>query len=161
MSSDVFFVIAIGIGGTSIMDVWGVVRGLTFSAPLPNYRLVGRWIAHMAEGRFIHESIAEARPVRGEALIGWMAHYVIGIVFAGALVAVCGTAWCREPTPAPPLALGLATVVAPFLIMQPGMGAGIAASRTTNPTRARVQSLVTHLVFGVGLYVSALVMSWW
>jgi hypothetical protein len=38
--------------------------------------------------------------------------------------------------------------------MQPAMGAGLAASRTPQPEAARVQSLVTHAVFGVGLYTS-------
>lgn len=40
--------------------------------------------------------------------------------------------------------------------MQPGMGAGIAASRTPNPRAARLQSLVTHAVFGLGLYLAGL-----
>ena len=39
--------------------------------------------------------------------------------------------------------------------MQPAMGAGIAASKTPRPRVARLRSLVTHTVYGVGLYVSA------
>jgi hypothetical protein len=34
------------------------------------------------------------------------------------------------------------------------------ASRTPNPTQARLKSLVTHNVFGVGLYVCALAVSY-
>uniref|UniRef100_I1XJX9 Membrane protein n=2 Tax=Methylophaga nitratireducenticrescens TaxID=754476 RepID=I1XJX9_METNJ len=40
--------------------------------------------------------------------------------------------------------------------MQPGMGAGIAASRTQHPASARIQSLITHTIFGLGLYASGL-----
>jgi hypothetical protein len=40
--------------------------------------------------------------------------------------------------------------------MQPGMGAGIAASKTPNPNVARLRSIVTHTVYGIGLYGSAL-----
>jgi hypothetical protein len=40
--------------------------------------------------------------------------------------------------------------------MQPGMGMGIAASRTPRPNAARLRSLITHMSFGVGLYVAAL-----
>jgi DMSO reductase anchor subunit len=43
--------------------------------------------------------------------------------------------------------------------MQPGMGAGIAASRTRNPWSARLQSLVTHTIFGMGLYGAGLIAS--
>jgi hypothetical protein len=116
---------------------------------------VGRWVGHLAAGRFLHESIAASRPVRGEAAIGWTAHYLIGVGFAGLLVAIAGADWCREPTLAPALAMGVVTVLAPFLIMQPGMGSGIAASRTPDPNAARLQSLITHAVFGLGLYLSA------
>jgi energy-converting hydrogenase Eha subunit B len=158
--SHLFLTIVIGIGATFVMDIWSVVRRLLFGVQFPNYRLVGRWIAHMAGGRFLHKSIAASPPLYGEVLIGWTAHYVIGIGFAGMLTAAYGMAWCREPTVAPALGVGLATVLAPFLIMQPGMGAGMAASRTANPTAARLQSLISHVVFGLGLYVSALAVSW-
>jgi hypothetical protein len=40
--------------------------------------------------------------------------------------------------------------------MQPSLGLGIAASRTPKPTRARLKSLATHAVFGLGLYVCAM-----
>ena len=56
------------------------------------------------------------------------------------------------------LLVGVVTVAAPFLLMQPGMGAGIAASRTPRPAIARVHSLLNHLAFGAGLYLSALLL---
>jgi hypothetical protein len=148
----------IGAGATLATDLWAIARGRLFGAPLPNWALVGRWFGHMARGRFRHERIATAEHVRGERVIGWTAHYLIGIAFAGGLLASCGIAWARQPTPAPALLLGLATVAAPLLLMQPGMGAGIAARRTPQPNSARLQSLVTHVVFGLGLYASGLVL---
>jgi hypothetical protein len=114
----------------------------------------------MARGRFRHERIAAAPSVPGERLIGWTAHYLIGIAFAGVLLAVCGLAWVRQPTLAPALGLGIVTVAAPFLLMQPGMGAGIAASRAPRPNAARLQSLVTHTIFGLGLYAAGLVLNY-
>lgn len=149
----------IGVGATLVMDLWTIARRRLFGTPLANYGLVGRWLAHMARGRFRHERIAAAPPVPGERVIGWTAHYLIGIAFAGLLLAICGVAWVRQPALAPALAFGIATVAAPFLLMQPGMGAGIAASRMPQPNAARVQSLVTHTVFGVGLYAAGLVLS--
>jgi len=149
----------IGAGATLAMDLWTLARRRLFGTPLPDYGLVGRWLAHMARGRFRHERIAAAAPVPGERAVGWAAHYLIGIAFAGVLLAVCGAAWASRPTLVPALALGVVTVAAPFLLMQPGMGAGIAASRTPRPTAARLQSLVTHAVFGLGLYTAALVLN--
>jgi hypothetical protein len=60
----------------------------------------------------------------------------------------------------PALLFGIGTVIFPFLIMQPSFGLGIAASKTPKPTQARLKSLVTHTVFGVGLYVCALGVSY-
>ena len=68
---------------------------------------------------------------------------------------IWGLAWIQRPTIGPALIVGIGTVAAPFLLMQPGMGAGIAASRTPRPAAARIQSLVTHAVFGLGLYATA------
>lgn len=148
----------IGAGATLATDLWTLARRRLFGTPLADYGLVGRWFGNMARGRFRHERIASAPPVRGERVIGWTAHYLIGIAFAGVLLAICGLAWARQPTLGPALALGLVTVAAPFLLMQPGMGAGIAASRTPRPNAARLQSIVTHAVFGLGLYAAGLVL---
>ncbi|MEQ8261174.1 MAG: DUF2938 domain-containing protein [Alcanivorax sp.] len=150
----------IGVGATAIMDLWGLLRKLLFGANAPDYRLVGRWIGHMPQGRFRHDAIAAAPAKRGERLIGWAAHYATGIAFAGLLVALFGAEWTTRPTPGPALAVGIGTVVAPFFLMQPALGAGIAASRAPNPTAARLQSLITHAVFGAGLYVSARAAQW-
>jgi hypothetical protein len=143
-----------GVGATAVMDMWGVVRKPLLGVAPPAYGLVGRWLAHMARGRFRHESIARSSPVHGERLIGWTAHYLIGIAFAAMLIGVWGLAWIRHPTIGPALIVGIVSVAAPFLLMQPGMGAGIVASRTPRPAAARIQSLITHAVFGLGLYAA-------
>ena len=151
----------IGAGATLATDLWAIVRGRLLGVPAPDWGLVGRWFGHMARGRFRHERIATAAPVRGERMIGWTAHYLIGIAFAGVLLAICGLAWARQPTLGPALALGIAAVAAPFLLMQPGMGAGLASRLTRSPCAARARSLIMHAVFSCGLYVSAWAISAW
>jgi hypothetical protein len=144
-----------GIGATMIMDAWGVVRKPLLGVPAADYSMVGRWIGHMTHGTFRHDRIAAAAPILGERVIGWTVHYAIGVVFAAGLVWVVGVEWLEHPTLTPALGFGIATVAAPFLLMQPGMGAGLAASRTPKPWSARLQSLTTHAIFGVGLWVAS------
>ena len=146
---------AIGAGATLAMDAWTVVRKRLFGTPLPDYGLVGRWFGHMARGRFRHDRIVAAPAIGGERPIGWIAHYAVGIAFAAILLATFGSGWAHAPTPWPALAVGIGSVAAPFLVMQPAMGAGFAAARTPRPASARMQSLATHAVFGVGLYAAA------
>ena len=121
-------IVFIGMGATLITDIWTMARVRLFGVASLDYGLVGRWFGHMLEGRFVHERITASPPVRGEKLLGWGVHYAIGVLFAAG----------------------------PFLVMQPGMGAGIAARKTPKPWAARVWSIVTHLWFGAGLYLAAL-----
>jgi hypothetical protein len=146
----------VGAGATLATDLWAQLLQRALGIPAMDLALVGRWFGHLARGRFAHRSIAQASPVRGEHAIGWLAHYAIGTTYAAALFALAGPAWARHPTLPPALGFGLATVVFPFTVLQPGMGAGFAASRMARPNLARLRSLLTHAVFGLGLYGSAL-----
>lgn len=150
---EVLLIGLVGVVATLFTDLWSIARRALLGVALPDYGLVGRWIAHMRHGRFHHQAIAKAPPVQGERILGWTAHYMIGIVFAALLVAATGPDWLQTPVLLPALAVGMATVAAPFFVMQPGMGAGIAASRTPRPSTARLQSLLTHAMFGIGLYI--------
>lgn len=146
--------VLVGAGATLTMDLWMIARKRLFGIPPPDYGLVGRWIAYLAAGRFRHDRIAATPAVRGELKIGWATHYLAGVAFAAILLGIYGMAWIHHPTIGPALLVGIGSVVVPLLVMQPGMGAGIAASRTPRPAAARLQSLVTHGVFGVGLYAA-------
>lgn len=144
----------VGAGATAVMDICAVARKRLFGIPPLDYALVGRWLAYLARGRLRHNPIAASPPVRGERPFGWIAHYLIGIAFAAALLAIWGLDWICRPSIGPALIVGISSVAAPFLLMQPGMGAGVAASRTPHPAKARLQSLLTHGIFGLGLYAA-------
>jgi hypothetical protein len=153
---DLICTLFIGAGATLVIDLWAIARKRLLGVAAPDYGLVGRWLAHMVlSGRLRHDRISASPAVRGERLVGWTAHYLTGIAFAALLPGLWGSAWLRQPTMGPALLVGVGTVAAPFLVMQPGMGAGIAASRTARPAAARLQSLVTHTIFGLGLYAAA------
>jgi hypothetical protein len=146
--------ILIGVGATAFMDLTSLVRA-RLGAPFPDYALVGRWLAHAMRGRVLHDAIAKSAAVKGEAVIGWAAHYAIGVGYAAVLL-LAWPDWATAPTLAPAMLVGVGTVFAPFLIMLPGMGAGLFASRTPDPNAARLRALITHAVFGLGLYAAGL-----
>ncbi len=146
--------VIVGVGATLMMDAWGWIRQPLFGFSRPNYALVGRWFGHMPSGRFRHDAITAAPPVAGEKLLGWAGHYGVGISFAALLLAWQGPDWVARPTFGPAFGLGIVTVAAPLFLMQPGMGLGVAASRTSRPAMARLQALISHAVFGIGLYAA-------
>lgn len=146
--------VLVGVGATVVMDVWSLLLKTLGVATL-DYAMVGRWAGHLCRGTFAHASIGKATPVRGEASWGWVIHYAVGIAFAALLVGLYGVQWLDVPTVWPALIVGTVTVVIPYFVLQPAMGAGVAASRTATPWRNRLRSLVSHGVFGGGLYLSA------
>ncbi|HMJ17037.1 MAG TPA: DUF2938 domain-containing protein [Gemmatimonadaceae bacterium] len=152
--------IAIGIGATLIMDLWNLFLKRAFSIPSLNYCLLGRWVSHMPAGTFRHASIAAAPPKPFECAVGWIAHYTIGITLALVLVILTSGEWLARPSLLVALLYGIGTVVFPFFVLQPSLGLGIASSRTPKPMQARLKSLVTHTVFGFGLYLCALGLSY-
>jgi hypothetical protein len=154
-------IVATGVGATALIDLWSLLRAAWFGVPAPDYGLVGRWIGHMPRGRLRHAAIKAAAPVPREGLLGWSAHYAIGIGYAALLPLLAGPGWFAQPRLLPALVVGVGTVLAPFLLMQPGMGAGFFASRTPHPWRARFHSLVMHALFGLGLYLSAILIQTW
>jgi hypothetical protein len=151
--------VLVGLGATLVLDLWALLLKRGFNIPSLSYCLLGRWILHMPGGTFRHASIAAAAPQRHECPVGWVAHYLIGTGFALVFVALVSSTWLERPTLLPAVAFGVVTVLVPFFVMQPSLGLGIAASKTPNPNRARLKSLMTHTIFGVGLYLWAAVLS--
>ncbi|AKA86028.1 DUF2938 domain-containing protein [Pseudomonas synxantha] len=152
-------VVLLGAGATLVMDMWMLLMK-AIGVPTLNFAFVGRWVGHACQGRFTHSSIGQALPVRGEVALGWIAHYVTGVVFALLLMWVEGADWLQAPTFVPALVLGVVTVAVPLLVIQPAMGAGFASSKTPTPGKNCLRSLINHGVFGVGLYLAAWVIAW-
>lgn len=148
-------VLVIGLGATAVLDIWLAFLG-SVGVPTMNFAYLGRWLGHLFRGRFAHAAIAHAQPIRGELAWGWFLHYAIGIAFAALLVCWQGEAWLQQPSLGPALAVGIGTVLAPLLVLQPVMGAGFASSRTPAPVKNTLRSLLNHAVFGLGLYGSSL-----
>jgi hypothetical protein len=148
--------VLIGVGATVVIDLWALFLRRAFQVRSLDYCLLGRWVLHMPGGMLVHASIAAASRKRHECAVGWTTHYLIGTGFAMLFVAVAPRDWLTRPTLLPALAFGAGTVLVPYFTMQPAFGLGIAAAKTAQPTRARLKSLMTHTLFGVGLYVSAL-----
>ena len=150
--------LAIGIGATLAIDIWVTLLKL-FKIKSLDYRYVGRWIGNIPKGKFFHNKIQDAPPIPHELILGWTVHYLIGITFAFILIAVYGISWLEKPSILPAIIIGLLTLAGPLLIMQPAFGFGIASSKLPHPNLPRLKSLGTHLIYGLGLYVSAILLN--
>ncbi|HDU5044743.1 TPA: DUF2938 family protein [Klebsiella aerogenes] len=146
--------IAIGVGATAIYDLWGRLM-VAIGLPGSNWSMAGRWFSYMANGQFIHAdvTIAPAKPY--EMIVGWTMHYLIGIVYAGILLAIWGTEWAHQPTLLPAFIVGFVPIAAGWFIMAPAMGFGFASAKAPNVNVIRVVQFIGHCIFGFGLYLVA------
>lgn len=135
------------------MDIWSLVAKHLFGLPTADWALAGRWFGHMSRGVFVHRSIAAAAPIPHELAVGWIGHYVTGVSYGLIYMLVVTFALGTMPTLLSALIFGLVTLIAPWLVMQPGMGAGVFASKLPNAGIVRFVNLSMHVVFGVSLYI--------
>ena len=145
--------IFIGLGATLVFDLWTLFLKHAFKIAPSDFCLVGRWILYMPEDIFRHSNIGSTPRKSAECMFGWIAHYMIGVMFATTFLAFTGMGWLQSPRLIPALVFGVITVTAPFFIMQPTFGLGVATSKAINPMQARIRSLTNHVVFGFGLYL--------
>ena len=145
----------IGIVATWGIDLWALLLKRGFRIASLNYCLLGRWVLHLPGGTLVHRSIGAAAPKAGECVTGWAAHYGIGVGLAVLFIGLVSAEWLAAPRLLPALAFGVATVVMPLFVLQPALGLGVASSKAPSPWAARLKSVGTHTVYGLGLYLAA------
>src|SRR5687768_8048626 len=95
-ASLIFTVIIVGIGATASVDLWAILQRYLFSASPTSWCIVGRWVAYLPRGQFVHPNIAQMRPLKNECIVGWLTHYIIGVVFAAAFLLFVGIEWVEQ-----------------------------------------------------------------
>ena len=144
----------VGILATVTMDVVAVIalrlgiagRGTRRTGP----DLIGRWIGYLLQGKFRHMDILQTPPLRGEVVLGLVAHYLIGIVltlvYLGLLVVVQAT-----PTALSAILYGTATTVFPWFLMFPSQGMGWLGLDAPGDAHLARVSLFNHIIFGLAI----------
>jgi hypothetical protein len=157
---DLLSTILIGSLATATMDVGGVVGrklGMVTSESIGIGQL-GRWIASMARGRFVHEDLASEPALPRERPLGVLAHYLIGITLTGGYLALLRRRQA-DPRIATALAYGSATSVLPWLIVYPAYGLGWFGLRARPPGVLLRTSIVGHALFGLGIGLGAVIIA--
>ena len=150
--------LVIGVGGTVAMDAWALVLHKLADVPLPNWGNVGRWFGYIPQGTVFHKDISAAEALPNEVRLGWLAHYSVGAIYGMIWAIFAGSAWLATPTFGPVWPFAIVTMVAGWFLLHPGMGLGWAASKTPNPWKVRGFGLLAHTAFGLGMWLTALIL---
>ena len=133
--------VLIGVIATMAMDIWAAVVKHSLRLPTADWALVGRWFGHMPRGVFVHRPIADSAPIPNELVIGWVGHYVTGVVYGLAYLYIVQVLLRTGPSLYSALVFGLITLIAPWFVMQPAMGVGVFATKTPRPGLMRIINL--------------------
>ena len=150
-----FEIITAGIVATLATDLWLRLLQTLVGVSAANWGLVGRWVAWIPRGVFIHRPITATPQVRGETAIGWVFHYVVGIAYAALYLAIMKLGLNSEPTLFSAFAFAIVLLVAPWFILQPALGFGFIAAHLPNRAAVRAINVSVHAIFGLGLYLGA------
>ena len=155
MGSRVFTIgVIVGILATVTMDTVAVIAlrlGIAGRAPRrTGPDLIGRWMGYLLRGKFRHTDILQTPPLRGELVLGFAAHYSIGIVltllYVGLLVVAHAT-----PTALSAVLYGTATTALPWFLMFPSQGMGWLGWDAPGDAHLVRASLFNHIIFGLGI----------
>ena len=149
-------ILVVGVVANIVTDIYEYLleRGLGKNR---DWHYVGRWVAYLGRGVFRHDDIQDTPSVRRELILGWAFHYLVAIVFAEIYLQILAAILEQPASLWNGLAFGIVTVLAPWLILIPGLGGGFFGASTERPTFVRLASLSVHAVCGIGLYLGALV----
>ena len=107
-------ILFMGTFATLVIDLWALLLKHGFKQQTTDWGLAGRWFAYLPRGVFIHQPISKTEPVNHERIIGWVLHYVIGVIYAWMYMALITDLLSQQPTLTSAIVFGIVTVVAPW-----------------------------------------------
>jgi hypothetical protein len=119
--------------------------------------MVGRWVAHLKSGKVFHDDIAEALAFSYENLVGWIFHYFVGFIYVVIFMLLVGKEWLSELTLLPVWLYAISIILVGRFLLHPGLGLGMALVKTENLFKGRCMGLMTHSVFGLGMWFGAFI----
>jgi hypothetical protein len=155
--TSLIFWLGVGLFATFCMDLWGVILNLTFHIPRPSYEPIGRFLLSLFDLKTYFSDLSPTHMFLLKNSLGWVTHITIGLIDAALYMIFIFKILKSKPHFLTSLFFAWAMIFMPFLIEQPALGMGVAASHSLHPDLARFMTLSYHTAFGIGLYVGSLI----
>jgi hypothetical protein len=147
--------VMVGCLSVAVLDLWQRLAHRLGGLPPTNWAVVGRWLLMLLrQGILFNPGLAQAPSLPRERLIGWVFHYVIGVVYVWVYVTLWQPNWGLDNPLTDGLLFGAISTVVPRFFFIPATGAGLFGSRTPRPVFVSLSALVVHAIFGsaIGLF---------
>lgn len=153
----IIIILTAGITGTIVMDLLNYVFSRMGLIQKVEINMIGRMTAGWLRGRFLYKHPNDMKAVNHEGLLGYLAHYSIGIGLAIPYILVCVNYIGDMPSAYHTIIYGISTTVASWFIVYPSMGFGVLGLRSPDGIKATYSSLANHFFYGAGLALGILV----
>lgn len=153
--------IFIGLAATAMMDLHTYLHSKIFRTIPTSCHLTARWVGTIIHREKFTGKITEVAQWRHEGWLGWLGHYLMGVMMVSVFLALVGESWLQAPTLLPLLVYLCVLILFPFCVLQPLWGFGFFGAKTQDPTATRKRVLVAYMGFALGIYLSSLWVAHW
>ena len=142
-----------GLIATLIFDIFNQSLYFAYSIDRPKWNLLGRYFLGYKQGYFIRKNLVNDEEIRNELQWGYLIHYSIGIIYG--LFYVFLNTWLFDyPSILLAYIIGFISVLGAWCYLMPfAYDLGFFASKSEDRLKVMIQNLITHFVFGTGLFI--------
>ena len=156
-----FIIIGIvtGIIATVLFDIFQISISYAYKVNKTKWNLVGRYFIGLKNHKLFVENIESENSIKNELFIGYFIHYSVGAIY-GLIYVIINLLFFDHPSLFLAIFIGFMTVLGAWCYMMPyAYNTGFFASKKEDQFQIMVQNLITHFIFGIGLYIGLLLQS--
>jgi len=143
--------IAAGVSGTLVMDILNFLLARIGILTQIDVRMIGRVSYGWMRGRILYEHPSEVPQISGALSLGYITHYLIGVVLAIMYFIGWDLLIGAPPSAIWAVVYGVSTTVAAYFFLLPSIGLGICGRRSPQGIKLPLSSLINHLFYGLGV----------
>ena len=142
-----------GLIATIIFDLFNQSLNYAYNINKPKWFLLGRYFIGFTKGKYFRESIEVDNEENNELLWGYGIHYLIGIIY-GLFYVIFNYLFFDYPSLLAAYFFGFITVLGAWCFLMPfAYNLGFFASKSDQQFKILAQNLISHFVFGTGLFI--------
>ena len=124
-----------GIIATLLFDLYQISLAFAYNTNKSKWNLIGRYFFGLLNKRFKRDTLSDDEIIRGELIIGYVVHYIIGSSF-GILYVVLNILFYHQPSIILAIFIGFITVLGGWCIIMPfAFDMGFFASKKMNKNK--------------------------
>jgi hypothetical protein len=146
-----------GLIATFLFDLFSKSLSYAYGINKPKWHLLGRYFIGYKQKKFFRKFLEEDDEEDNELLWGYAIHYIIGIIYG--LFYVClNLLFFDSPSLIIAYLVGFITVLGAWCYLMPfAYNLGFFASKSDQQLNILVQNLISHFIFGTGLFIGYMI----